>query len=66
METFETLAHAQEICQLYRRQYNRGRPHSSLAYLTPDEFVVGAAGAGSSTRPRAPYAFLHAQAIGVN
>ncbi len=54
METFGTLAHAQAICRLYRRQYNRERPHSSLAYLTPDEFAARGAGAGSSTRPRTP------------
>ncbi len=56
METFGTVAHAQAVCQLYRREYNRRRPHSSLQYRTPDEFAMRNAGAASSTRPRTPYA----------
>ena len=54
METFGTVAHAQAVCQLYRREYNRRRPHSSLQYRTPDEFARRNAGAVSSTRPRTP------------
>ncbi len=54
METFGTVAHAQAVCQLYRREYNRQRPHSCLKYRTPDEFAARHAGAVSSTRPRTP------------
>ena len=51
METFGSVAHAQTICRLYRREYNRRRPHSSLSYQTPDEFAACAAGAVSSLGP---------------
>ncbi len=54
METFGSVAHTQALCQLYRGEYNRRRPHSSLQYRTPDEFVAWNAGAVSSTRPRTP------------
>ncbi len=54
METFGSVAYAQALCQLYRGEYNRRRPHSSLQYRTPDEFAAWIAGAVSSTRPRTP------------
>lgn len=54
METFGSVAHAQAICRLYRQEYNRRRPHSSLGYQTPNEFAARASGAVSSTRPRTP------------
>jgi len=54
METFGSVAHAQVICRLYRQEYNRRRPHSSLGYQTPDEFAARASRAVSSTRPRTP------------
>lgn len=35
---FVSLKHAQEICEAWREEYNRCRPHSSLGGLTPEEF----------------------------
>ena len=64
METFGTVAHAQAVCQWYRREYNRRRPHSSLQYRTPDEFAMRNAGAGSSTRPRTPTRPCHSAPSG--
>jgi putative transposase len=39
METFHHRDHARAISQLFRRHYNTERPHSSLGYLTPQEFA---------------------------
>src|ERR1700686_717406 len=39
METFCSRDHARMICNVYGRQYNTERPHSSLGYLTPREFA---------------------------
>lgn len=36
---FATLAEAQLIIELWRVDYNRRRPHSSLGHLTPEEFA---------------------------
>jgi transposase InsO family protein len=41
MEVFNTMAEAQIVTEMWRRQYNEQRPHSSLGYLTPAEFVAG-------------------------
>lgn len=35
---FVSLKHAQEVCEAWREDYNRSRPHSSLGDLTPEEF----------------------------
>lgn len=40
---FLNLAHAKVITENWRREYNTERPHSSLNYLTPEEFVKNAA-----------------------
>lgn len=40
METFASRDHARMICKVYGRYYNRERPHSSLGYLTPEEFAA--------------------------
>ena len=64
METFGSVAHAQVICRLYRQEYNRRRPHSSLGYQTPDEFAARVAGAVSSTRPRTPTRPCHSPPSG--
>ena len=36
---FVTIAHARHIIEAWRIEYNTERPHSSLANLTPEEFV---------------------------
>jgi len=40
MELFNTIAEAQIVIELWRREYNEQRPHSSLGYLSPTEFVT--------------------------
>jgi len=37
-EVFATVAEARVVIELWRREYNEERPHSSLGYLTPAEF----------------------------
>jgi len=39
MEWFHSRAEARIIIEAWRRQYNLVRPHSSLNYLTPNEFI---------------------------
>jgi len=34
-----TLEHARRIVEEWRVDYNTARPHSSLGYLTPEEFI---------------------------
>lgn len=36
---FLTLEHARRIIEEWRIDYNTARPHSSLGYLTPEEFI---------------------------
>jgi len=36
---FVSLAHARRVVEAWRLDDNRGRPHSSLGYLTPSEFA---------------------------
>ena len=38
MEAFYTLREAQVKAELWRREYNRERRHSSLNYQTPAEY----------------------------
>lgn len=38
MEWFRTRAEAVAVIESWRKHYNAVRPHSSLGYLTPDEF----------------------------
>lgn len=38
LEWFRTRVEATVVIEQWRRHYNAVRPHSSLAYLTPDEF----------------------------
>ena len=38
MEWFRTRAEATVVIEQWRRHYNEVRPHSSLAYQTPEEF----------------------------
>ena len=37
---FVSLAHARAVISAWRRDYNEGRPHMSLDYLTPAEFAA--------------------------
>jgi len=41
MEVFYTLAEAQVKTEIWRREYNEIRPHSSLKYQTPEEYLQG-------------------------
>lgn len=38
-ETFHNRDHARALIKLFGRHYNQRRPHSSLGYLTPEEFA---------------------------
>jgi putative transposase len=40
LEWFRSRAEAKIIIEAWRRHYNEVRPHSSLGYLTPNEFVT--------------------------
>ena len=40
VEQFQTLLEAKIMAEDYRQVYNQYRPHSSLGYLTPDEFML--------------------------
>jgi putative transposase len=42
LEWFRSRAEAKVIIEAWRRHYNEVRPHSSLDYLTPNEFVARA------------------------
>lgn len=39
-EVFSSLREAQVLLEEFRKEYNSERPHSSLKYLTPEEFKV--------------------------
>jgi putative transposase len=45
LEWFRTRAEAKPIIETWRWHYNEVRPHSSLGYLTPNEFVAQRANA---------------------
>ena len=40
LEWFRSRAEAKVVIEAWRRHYNTVRPHSSLGYLTPDEFAA--------------------------
>jgi putative transposase len=48
LEWFRSRAEAKVIIESWRRHFNQVRPHSTLGYLTPNEFV--AQGARSAPR----------------
>jgi putative transposase len=48
LEWFRSRAEAKAVIEAWRRHYNEVRPHSSLGYLTPNEFAVRQA----NTAPR--------------
>src|SRR5262245_44003496 len=47
LEWFRSRAEAKVIIETWRRHYNAVRPHSSIGYLTPNEFVAQHANAAS-------------------
>ena len=51
LEWFRSRAEAKVIIEAWRRHYNEVRPHSSLGYLTPNEFAARLANAASSNGP---------------
>lgn len=55
---FLTLDDARETIEDWRIDYNRLRPHSSLGYLTPEEFATGYANVESKKR------FPHSHSLG--
>jgi len=67
MQVFGTVEEAQRIAEVWRKEYNEERPHSSLGYLTPVEFAAqkdrewkpAAVRAGSSSQPTASFHFQH-------
>lgn len=40
VEIFANRNEAQALARIWKRQYNEERPHSSLGYLTPDQFAA--------------------------
>ncbi len=53
---FMSLGEAREKIEVWRRDYNQVRPHSELAYQTPEEFAAQAAARGAS--PPTPLASI--------
>lgn len=49
LEWFRSQAEAKDVIEIWRKHYNEVRPHSSLGYLTPNEFK---AGQSTTTPPR--------------
>jgi len=47
LEWFRSRAEAKVIIEAWRRHYNEVRPHSSLGYLTPNEFAARLANAAT-------------------
>jgi len=47
---FESLSAAKWLNGQWREDYNRHRPHSSLAYVTPNEFAARRAASAPATR----------------
>ena len=37
--SFESIAHAQDLIETWRRDYNDRRPHGALGHLTPSEYA---------------------------
>jgi putative transposase len=50
---FASLTHARRVVDAWRLDYNRARPHSSLGYLTPNEFALSVREA-ATTNPFEP------------
>ena len=50
---FMSWAEARKKIEVWRRDYNQVRPHSALAYQTPEEFAARAARGASPPTPLA-------------
>jgi putative transposase len=61
---FLTLDDARETIEDWRMDYNQVRPHSSLGYLTPEEFATGYANVES--KKRFPHSHSHDGGCGLN
>lgn len=64
--TFGSLAEARRIIEAWRVDYNEVRPHSSLGYLTPEEFAAGWQAARTETTPDARPAQASGRTAAVN
>jgi len=53
---FVSLAEAREKIEVWRRDYHQVRPHSALAYQTPEELAAQAEARGAS--PPTPLASI--------
>jgi putative transposase len=51
LEWFRSRAEAKVVIEGWRRHYNEVRPHSSLGYLTPAEFVAKTGSQDAASRP---------------
>jgi putative transposase len=51
LEWFRSRAEAKAVIEQWRRDYNTVRPHSSLGYLTPAEFVAKIASQDAASTP---------------
>jgi putative transposase len=51
LEWFRSRAEAKVVIETWRRNYNEVRPHSSLGYLTPAEFVAKIEEQDAASRP---------------
>ena len=47
---FMSLPHARQVIEEWRIDYNEARPHSSLGYLTPEEFIRKEVGTKAASR----------------
>jgi len=50
-ELFLSLIEARQIIEEWRKEYNQERPHSSLGYLTPEEFRARCCNSSVATLP---------------
>jgi putative transposase len=45
------MRHAREVIEIWRKEYNEERPHSSLKDMTPKEFADSFLTADSTSNP---------------
>jgi len=63
MHVFVDGRHAQQVVEAWRNEYNEQRPHSSLNYMTPNEFAEHCR---NSSRPTASFRSGNANAPGLD